>query len=71
MRNEAEKLQTEARIALHRHETLARSVTLFQISIAVGAISVLAKRRRFWMVSLAFGLVGVVFLLQGLLQATH
>jgi hypothetical protein len=49
---------------LRKHVVYARAVTLFQIAIAIGAISVLTDRRPFWFVSLAFGLVGACFLLQ-------
>ena len=51
---------------LRKHQVLARSVTLFQITIAIGAISVLTKRRRFWLLSLMSGAIGVVFFVQGL-----
>jgi hypothetical protein len=64
IQKKAEELQTEAKEDLRIHEILARSVTLFQIAIAVGAISVLIKRRSFWFVSLAFGLVGLIFAAQ-------
>jgi hypothetical protein len=53
---------------LASHVVYARGVTLFQIAIAIGAISVLIHRRSFWLVSLGFGAVGVVFLVQGLLR---
>ncbi|HEY5078577.1 MAG TPA: DUF4337 family protein, partial [Opitutaceae bacterium] len=51
---------SEAHIA--KHVIYARWVTLFQIAIAIGAISVLTDRRSFWFVSLAFGLAGACFL---------
>ena len=38
---------------------------MFQIAIAIAAISALTKKRRFWFVSLVFGLAGVVFLVLG------
>jgi hypothetical protein len=63
----AEELQRDSESHLRHHSILARGVTMFQLAIAVGAIAVLTKRRRFWYVSLAFGLVGVVFSLQGFL----
>jgi hypothetical protein len=44
---------------------LARGVTMFQIAIAVAAISVLTKRTRFWYVALGFAVVGLFFLVQG------
>ena len=39
---------------------------VFQIGIAVGAISVLTKRKRFWLGSLGFGVAGVVLLILGI-----
>jgi hypothetical protein len=65
IKQEAEHKQAEARGNFHRHEIFARSVTMFQIAIAIAAISALTKKRRYWFVSLAFGAVGVVFLVLG------
>ena len=74
-KTEQEEIQTlarekEARSEEHlgRHVVFARGVTLFQIAIAVGAISVLTNRKAFWFVSLLFGSAGVFFLLQGFLR---
>ena len=50
---------------IRRHLIFARSVTLFQVAIAISAISVLTRRRRFWLVSLVFGAVGAAFAIQG------
>jgi len=69
IKREAEHKETEAKANFHRHEVFARSVTLFQIAIAIAAISALTRKRRFWFVSLAFGLGGVVFLVLG--SMTH
>src|ERR1043166_6477057 len=57
----------EAKHHLRSHQVLSRSVTMFQIAIAIGAISVLMRRRRFWLVSIAFGLAGIFFVLHALL----
>ena len=65
IKEEAERKESEAKAHLRRHEVYARSVTMFQIAIAIAAISVLAKKRRFWIVSLLFGSVGCAFLLLG------
>jgi hypothetical protein len=35
---------------------------MFQIAIAIAAISALTKKRSFWLVSLVFGAVGCAFL---------
>src|SRR5438874_2511746 len=63
----AEAFQKQAKHHLHLHHALSRSVTMFQIAIAIGAISALTRRRKFWVVSLAFGSVGLFFLLQSFL----
>jgi hypothetical protein len=62
---EAEHKEAEAKSNFHKHEVFARSVTMFQIAIAIAAISALTKKRRFWFVSLVFGLAGAVFLVLG------
>jgi hypothetical protein len=65
IKREAEHMQTEAKAHFHKHEVFARSVTMFQIAIAIAAISALTRKRRFWFVSLVFGLAGAVFLVLG------
>jgi hypothetical protein len=60
----ANEKQKSSEDHLARHVILARGVTMFQIAIAIAAISALTKRRRFWIVSLCFGAIGLVFLLQ-------
>jgi hypothetical protein len=52
---------------LRVHDILARGVTVFQIAIAVAAISVITKKRWLWWGSLAMSLAGIGFLVQGLL----
>jgi hypothetical protein len=56
----AQELGQEAKRFLHTHHLLARGVTLFQIAIAIGAISALTKRKAFWYVSMGFGVLGLV-----------
>jgi hypothetical protein len=67
IKSEAEHKQAEAKTDFHRHEVYARGVTMFQIAIAIAAVSALTKKRRFWIVSLLFGAAGGVFLLIGAL----
>jgi hypothetical protein len=59
---EAQRKQAAAESNFHRHEVFARGVAMFQIAIAVAAISALTKKRLFWMVSLLFGCAGCFFL---------
>ena len=60
VKEEAEEKERASEAHLRHHTILSGSVTLFQIGIAVGAISVLTKRKSFWFGSLGFGVVGVV-----------
>jgi hypothetical protein len=69
IKREAENKQAEAKSSFHKHEVFARGVTMFQIAIAIAAISALTKKRRFWLVSLVFGLAGLIFLVLG--SMTH
>ena len=68
IQKEAREKETEAKRDFHQHEVFARAVTMFQIAIAIAAISALTKKRRYWFVSLGFGLVGVVFLVLGFMM---
>jgi hypothetical protein len=68
IKTEAEHKTSEAKSHFHQHEVLARGVTMFQIAIAIAAISALTKKRRFWIVSMLFGIAGCVFLVLGLLH---
>lgn len=63
---EAEDKEQQAEHALETHEVFARAVTLFQVAIAVAAISALTKRKAFWLTGLVFGGIGVGFFVQGL-----
>jgi hypothetical protein len=62
IKSEAEHKEAAAKSNFHKHEVFARGVTMFQIAIAVAAISALTKKRKFWIVSLIFGSVGCIFL---------
>ena len=65
IKTEAQQKQSEAKSNFHQHEVFARSVTMFQIAIAIAAISALTKRPAFWIVGLLFGVAGCVFLALG------
>ncbi len=49
------------------HVIFARSVTAFQVGIALAAISVLSRRKLVWFASLGLGAIGAFFLVQALL----
>ena len=69
IKKEAEHKEGEAKSNFHKHEVFARGVTMFQVAIAIAAISALTKRRRYWIVSMIVGAAGCVFLILGFL--TH
>ncbi len=62
---EARGLETEAKEHLDRHVTLSKAVTIFQIAIALSAISILTRRRWLWFGSLGLSAAGLVFLILG------
>ncbi len=63
----ATEFENDSRKHQREHVPLSRGLTMFQVAIAIGAISVLTKRRSYWFVALMFGAVGVVFLIWGFL----
>ena len=46
---------------------MAPGVTMFQLAIAIAAISVLTGRKAFWYVAIAGGIVGILFCANGVL----
>lgn len=62
IKSEAQRKEAAAKSSFHKHEVFARSVTMFQIAIAIAAISALTRKRSFWFVSLVFGAFGCAFL---------
>lgn len=67
IQKEARAKEHEAKSNFHQHEVFARAVTMFQISIAIAAISALTKRKRYWFLSMIVGAAGAVFLTLGFL----
>jgi Domain of unknown function (DUF4337) len=61
IKKDATEKQEEAERHLTKHKILAPAVTMFQIAIAIGAISALTKKKVFWYVSLLFGVIGLGF----------
>jgi len=55
--------ERESAQLLHRHHGFARSVTLFQIAIALGAVAALTRVRLVWIISSLLGLTGIVLFL--------
>jgi hypothetical protein len=54
--------------SLRVHHEFAKSVTIFQVAIALAAIAALTRRRAMWWVSLTVGALGAVFFVLGLIS---
>ena len=65
---EAEKLVELSRTHGKCQAQLELAVTLCQVAIAMAAITVLTRRKPFWLVSLIFGAAGLYFLVTGYLS---
>jgi hypothetical protein len=67
IKKQADEDEKDSEAHLARHVTLARSVTLFQIAIAISAIAMLTKRSLLWYFSLALSAGGAVLFFMGIL----
>ena len=61
IKSTAEEYEHSSAEHLEKHVTLAKSVTLLQIAIAISAISVLTRKRVLWYASVVLAMIGVVF----------
>jgi len=61
IKQDAEKFQEDSHEHLEKHLVLARSVTLFQIAIAISAIAMLTKRKSLWYMSMLIAVAGIYF----------
>jgi hypothetical protein len=67
IKKKAEEAEVSSEWHLSRHVPLATAVTAFQIAIAISAISILTKRKKLWFAGLLLTMVGIVFLIVGVL----
>jgi len=67
----ANEMQASSKFHDHLHLIFAFAVTLFQVAIAVAAISALARRQAFWYVGIIIGCIAVGFLAKGLIEWNH
>jgi len=58
----ANELKKESEMHLQKHNTVSYSVTLFQIAIAISAISMLTGKRFLWYFSILLSIAGIVML---------
>jgi hypothetical protein len=61
LEQERDRKSAEADHLLHRHHGFANAVALFQIAIALGAVTALTRSRPVYMGSLLLGAAGLVF----------
>ena len=62
IKKEADEEERSSKEHMRRHGVLARSVTTYQIAIALSAIAVLSRRKVLWFAGLVLGVGGTIFL---------
>jgi len=67
IKQKAEEDEKNSEKHLSIHVTLSKAVTIFQIAIAISAISILTKKKELWYGGLMLTIVGAVFLILGIL----
>jgi len=67
IKREADKKAAESKEHLHKHESLAASVTLFQIAIALTAIAVLTRKKSFLVLAAGIGAVSFLWMIKSFL----
>lgn len=65
LEQQRDEKERQSHALMRRHHPFAYCVTFTQIAIALSAIAALTRRPPVWYASLAVGLIGVCFLLQG------
>lgn len=66
IKKEAEHDEQLSEAHLSKHVLLARSVTLFQIAIAISAIAILTRKKILWYIGLLLSIGGIIFFALGL-----
>lgn len=67
IKKNAEEFEVSSRAHLKKHIWLARSVTFFQVAIAISAMSILTKKKFLWFTGLLISLIGLVLFIVGLI----
>jgi hypothetical protein len=67
IQSQAKEKEASSEHLLQKHVVLARAVTLFQISIAISAISIVTSRRFLWVIAMTTATAALVFFLSGML----
>ena len=61
LQRKATEYTKASELYLTAHTRYGYAVTMFQVAIALAAIAALTGRRRYWLISLGLGLVGIAF----------
>ncbi len=65
------EFEREADLSLHlfaTHDLFAIAVTMLQIAIAMGGISIIIRQQKIWSFSLIFGVLGIIFGIWGIIS---
>ncbi len=65
IQKKAEELEKSSEDHMQKHIVFSRSVTIFQIAIAIGAIAILTRKKALWYASMILAIGGSVFLVLG------
>jgi heme/copper-type cytochrome/quinol oxidase subunit 4 len=68
IKKKAEELESNSEQHMKVHVELSRAVTIFQVAIAISAISILTRKKLMWYVSMVLAVIGCVFLTIGFLM---
>jgi Domain of unknown function (DUF4337) len=67
IKKDAEEEEKASHDHLEHHAVLAKSVTLFQIAIAISAIAILTRKKPLWFGAIAVSLIGFFFFVYGII----
>ena len=67
IQKEARERESSSEQLLQKHVALAKAVTLFQIAIAISAISIVSSKRFLWFIAVITAIVALVFFFSGFL----
>jgi hypothetical protein len=66
LEDKGHELERASEEHMAHHTVLARTVTVFQVAIAMAAIAVLSNRKALWYLSMGLGVLGLASFVQGL-----
>lgn len=67
IQSQAKEKEASSAHLLQKHVVLARAVTLFQIAIAISAISIVTSKRFLWVIAVITSAAALVFFITGML----